>query len=502
MKRASRETMIKLRLDVDYAYPSRMKSFLYTALNRKTKKDYLKNSKIIAKIINESPREVKAYWFFTPCTTPDSELLELLSPDKHEVALHVANDPYGELEKLEKATNRKVRFYTVHGTARLLARLIWRRKLWEARAPIPSGFPLQSFYEFPTLGFDRACYNNPPLQAIEIGEKSIAKGEVLHVHPEWLFQRGTINHRGPFYEPLKQILQVDTELATLVIQKRGFAKLARYVETKEYERDFIPTKRFLEKLEERGIDIFTFLERNWVCPIANPSKTWRTTDDNNALLNVTTYSDWLERIGKKTRNMVRKAEKSGVKTEVVENNDKLVEGVWKVYNETPIRQGRAFTHYGKSMQTVKAIVNAGTNFTYIGAFFQDEMIGFLQLVHGDRIVIISQILSLQKHSDKAVNNALVAKAVEVCAEQQCGWLMYGRMGNHPSLDNFKRNNGFIKNSLTRYYVPTTWKGRIAMRLGLHRQIKDIIPQQIKYSLIPVYNWVSKSKTRLKRRSSR
>ena len=142
MERASREPMIKLRLDVDYAYPSRMKSFVYTALKRKTKSNYLKNSKIIAKMINESPLEVQAYWFFTPYTTPDSELLELLTPDRHEVALHVANDPYGELEKLEKATGRKVRFYTVHGTARLLARLIWHRKLGEAKAPIPRWVPV------------------------------------------------------------------------------------------------------------------------------------------------------------------------------------------------------------------------------------------------------------------------------------------------------------------------------------------------------------------------
>ena len=499
MKRARRETMIKIRLDVDYPYPSRMKSFLFTTLNRKTRKNYLKNSKIIAKMINESPREVKAYWFFTPYTTPDSELLKLLTHDKHEVALHVANDPYGELEKLEKATNRKVRFYTVHGTARLLARLMWRRKLWEARASIPSGFPLQSFYEFPTLGFDRTCYTNPPVEAMRIAEASIEKGEVLHIHPEWLFQRGTLNHRGPYYEPLKRILQVDTELDTLVFRKSGFAKIARYVETKEYEQDFVPNERFLEKLEERGIDIFTFLERKWCCPISNPSKTWRRTEDNIALLNMTTYDDWLERVGKKTRNMIRKAEKSGIRTEVVENNDKFVEGVWKIYNETPIRQDRAFPHYGKSPQIVKLILNVITNCTYIGAFFQEEMIGFVQLVLGDKILIISQILSLQMHSDKAVNNALVAKAVELCAEKQCGWLMYGRMGNHPSLDNFKQNNGFTEFSLTRYYVPITGKGRIAMRLGLHRQIKDIIPHQIKYSLIPVYNWVRRNKTRMKRR---
>jgi hypothetical protein len=423
----------------------------------------------------------------------------LLAPDRHEVALHVANEPYRELEKLEKATNRKVRFYTVHGTARLLARLMWKRKLTESRASIPVAFPPQSFYEFPTLHFDRVCYENPSHQAIEIAEASIKKGEVLHVHPEWLFQCGTFNPRGPFYKPLKQILQVDMELALIVVQKRVFAKLARYVETKEYERDFIPTERFLEKLSERGLDMFTFLERKWCCPIINASKIWRRIEDNIALLKVKTYSDWLEQVGKKTRNMVRKATKSGIQTEVIEKDDRLVKGIWKIYNETPLRQGRAFPHYGKSLQAVKAIVYAEPNFTYVRAFFQEEMVGFLQLVFGDRIAIISQILSFQKHTDKAVNNALVAKAVEVCAEKQCGWLMYGRMGNHPSLDVFKENNGFTQFSLNRYYVPLTRKGRIAIRLGLHRELKDALPKQIKYPLIPIYNWISRTKILVKSR---
>ena len=102
------EAMIILYVDVDYAYPSRFKSFLATVLKRKIGKDYLKNSKIIATMINETRREVKAYWFFTPYTTPDGELLELLRADRQEVALHVANNPYAELERLEKVTGRKV----------------------------------------------------------------------------------------------------------------------------------------------------------------------------------------------------------------------------------------------------------------------------------------------------------------------------------------------------------------------------------------------------------
>jgi len=98
---------------------------------------------------------------FTPQTTPDRELLELLHPSRHEVVLHVANHPYPEWERLEKATKRKVKYYTVHGTARLVARLMWRRKRWEAKAPISAGFPLKSFHDFSTLGLT-ACATTTP----------------------------------------------------------------------------------------------------------------------------------------------------------------------------------------------------------------------------------------------------------------------------------------------------------------------------------------------------
>jgi hypothetical protein len=134
---------------------------------------------------------------------------------------------------------------------------------------------------------------------------------------------------------------------------------------------------------------------------------------------------------------------------------------------------------------------------FIGAYLEDELVGFIQLVHGENIAIISQILSLQKHWDKAVNNALLAKAIEVCASQQEKWLLYGRIGNHPSLDRFKQNHGFTKFPLTRYYVPLTRKGKIATKTGLHKEFKDALPQSIKYALIPVYNWVSRAKTKMK-----
>jgi hypothetical protein len=489
--------MIKLRIDVDYPYPSRTKSFLSVILRSKIGNGYLKNSKIIAKMVNESPVEVKAYWFFTFQTIPDNELLELLYGGKHEVALHVVNNPYAELELLKKATKRKIDYYTIHGTARLLAQLIWRRKIGHARAQVQEGFPLKSFHDFPTFSLDYVCHTNPVAKAEKMAENSIAKGEVLEIHPEWLFNRGTINHRGPYYETLKRLLAVNKDLETLALRKKGFSRLAS--DAREYAKDIVPTSRFIEKLADREIDIFTFIERKWCYTIPKPPSSWLKTEDNIALLQVTTYDQWWEKVGKKTRNMVRKAEKGGIKTEVVEPSEKLAEGIWKIYNETPIRQERAFPHYGASLQSVTQGVLSAQNCTFIGAFLQNELVGFIQLVHGDKIAIISQILSLQKHSDKAVNNALVAKAIEACAAKQVEWIMYGRIGNHPSLDKFKESNSFVKFPLKRYYVPITKKGRIAVKLGLHRELKDALPYAIRYRLIPLYNWVSRTKMRMRLR---
>ena len=52
----------------------------------------------------------------------------------------------------------------------------------------------------------------------------------------------------------------------------------------------------------------------------------------------------------------------------------------------------------------------------IGAYYQDEMIGFIMLGNAGTFGMTGQIISSIKHRDKATNNALIAKAVEVCAQ--------------------------------------------------------------------------------------
>ena len=105
-------------------------------------------------------------------------------------------------------------------------------------------------------------------------------------------------------------------LEKLRIKKKAFFKIA--FDIQEYEKNIIPDKGFTEKLREKNVDIFTFLDRKWCCPIPNPPSTWIKSEDNVGLLEMKDYDSWWSSVGNKTRNMVRRAEKNGVKVDVVQ----------------------------------------------------------------------------------------------------------------------------------------------------------------------------------------
>ena len=143
---------------------------------------------------------------------------------------------------------------------------------------------------------------------------------------------------------------------------------------------------------------------------------------------------------------------------------------------------------------------AAKNNTFIGAFLDGELVGFIQLLYGDNIAIISNILSLQQHWDKSLNNALFAKAVEVCVSQRAnGGSCMDALETTLLWTSLKKIMGSSKFPITRYYVPITGKGRLAIRLGLHRDLKDALPNFVKYPLIPALNWMSRTKVKIKHR---
>jgi hypothetical protein len=180
-------------------------------------------------------------------------------------------------------------------------------------------------------------------------------------------------------------------------------------------------------------------------------------------------------------------------------DETLVRGIQEIYNESPVRQGRRFPHYGKEFEKVYREEATFLDCSvFIGAFIGDKLIGFIKLVHDETGTQagLMNILSMIQHRDKAPTNALIAQAVRTCAERRISYLVYSNFAyggkQESSLSRFKEVNGFQRIDLPRYYVPLTRLGRAAFRLGLHRKLADYLPESVAGKLRELreawYNW--------------
>lgn len=228
------------------------------------------------------------------------------------------------------------------------------------------------------------------------------------------------------------------------------------------------------------VDLLTFVQRlSETSPKYHYPMEW----DNFAVLPVSTYDDWFtNQIKGKTRNMIRKAEKLNVSVREVPFDDSLVRGISAINNESPVRQGMRYWHYGDDLETVRRKNGSFPDRSiFLGTFFENELIGYAKLVvddsHGQGGLM--QFLCMLRHRDKAPNNMLVAQAVRSCADRGIPYLWYAKFSygrkSNDSLSEFKQRNGFLKVNVPRYYVALTRRGRAALRVGLHHGLKESVP---------------------------
>jgi hypothetical protein len=235
----------------------------------------------------------------------------------------------------------------------------------------------------------------------------------------------------------------------------------------------------LQKTEPRA-DILTFWQR---LPDTEPKYSYYMEKDSIAALPIKSYDFWWDKqIDCKTRNMVRKAKKKGVVVRSTTFDDRFIQGMRSIFNETPIRQGRPFLHYGKDFETIK---REFSRFLFreeiFAAYLGEELIGFIFLADAGSYIYLGQIISKVAQRDLAPNNVLLAKAVERCAEKEIPYLAYA-LWLDDGLGDFKRNNGFERFDLPRYFVPLTGVGELALKLGLHRGWKKVVPTRLRKPL--------------------
>lgn len=236
---------------------------------------------------------------------------------------------------------------------------------------------------------------------------------------------------------------------------------------------------FIPHLRRSGLkaDLFTFAQR---MPDVTPKHSYHIEWENAAALPVTSFGQWWKaQTEYSVRKGVNRAKKLGVTVTVANFSDQLVEAILRIYGETPVRQGKAFWHYGKDYQSIRrALATYLDRSLFIGAYHNSELIGFMKITSVNGTATMTQILSARRHFDKRPNNALIAKAVEICETKRMSHLIYGSFVYYDpdsSLTEFKRRSGFEAVPLPRYYIPLTLKGQIALKLGLHRGIAGNIP---------------------------
>ena len=248
------------------------------------------------------------------------------------------------------------------------------------------------------------------------------------------------------------------------------------------EADFTDPVGFISQLRKSPLlaDVFTFAKRP---EKSEPDFEFLFRWDNLAIVSTTSFENWWNALPQESRKNVRLAAKRGVVVKTVAFDDSLVSGIKKIYDETPIRQGRRFWHYRKDLASVRSM-----NATYlersqfIGAFLNDELVGFIKYIRVDHTAVLIQILAMEAHRDKRLINALLKHVIELCEQQGISTLTYGKfnygINQNSSLSEFKRRNGFIEVRFPRYFVPLTLKGKLAVSAGLHHGIQNLIPLQV------------------------
>lgn len=263
-----------------------------------------------------------------------------------------------------------------------------------------------------------------------------------------------------------------------IIFRGNFVKIVQFKE--EWDIDVDNPELVIKKIKNSGVraDIFTFQQR---LPESKPKFNYYMEWDNYAAIPITSYNNWLKnQVTQNSRKKIGLAKRKGVEVKMCDFNDAFVRSQLQIYHETPVRQFLPNKAYNITFEDAKR-----ANATYLdraiflGAYFKNELIGFLKIVNASKFARTMGIIGKVAHRGKAPMNLLVAKAVEICAEKRIPYLTYGnydfgKLGSN-SLKEFKRNLGFENIIFPRYYVPLTTWGKLMLKLKLHNRLVQLLP---------------------------
>ena len=278
-------------------------------------------------------------------------------------------------------------------------------------------------------------------------------------------------------------LEIDDN--NVIVVRGGWIKTASLHHADWLEKELENPEECIRRLKrerKNGLssDIFSFGQ---IPPATQPKYAFPFELESIACLGTADFGKWWESLPQETRKNVRRSQKRGVTVSVCEMNDALIRGLVELNNDSPIRQGKPYTHYGKDFERVKEDQSSFPGRSeFIAAYLGEELVGYMKLVYRGTTASILHLLPKASHQDKRPANALIAKAVEVCSAKGVTHLVfgkfnYGNKGDNP-LREFKVRNGFEEVMVPRFYVPLTLWGRFCVRTKLYRGIVGILPPNV------------------------
>ncbi|HEU0119610.1 MAG TPA: GNAT family N-acetyltransferase [Bryobacteraceae bacterium] len=261
-----------------------------------------------------------------------------------------------------------------------------------------------------------------------------------------------------------------------------WAKTARIHDEAWLDSELTSPEDCLQQLRSQRpkADLFSFAH---MPPKRQAEFHYHSEPDSIAAIPLNDYKQWWESLPQETRKNVRRAERRGVRVETRAFSDELVAALVQLNNSSSVRQGRRYTHFGKSFEEVKKDhASFLDRSTFFCAHFEGQLIGFIKLVRRGHIASILNILTDEKHSDKRPANALMAAVVQHCFQEGLTCLTYGyfHYGNKrdTSITEFKVRHGFVEVLVPRYFIPLTLIGKAYIALGLHRGLIGLLPGEL------------------------
>ena len=262
----------------------------------------------------------------------------------------------------------------------------------------------------------------------------------------------------------------------------SWLKMARIRSEEWLETEVEDPERCVQELKRQRkqlgrADVFTFTQKpDATAPKYHYPMEW----ESVAAIHLISFEDWWEKLPQATRKNVRRSQKRGVTVTVSAFDDELIQQLVQLNNDTPMRQGAFNKQYGKTFEQVRKDHSSFLDRSdCICAYCDDELAGFLKIVYRGNVASIINFLPNARHDDKRPGNALMARALELCAAKGISYLTYGLFdyGNKRDspLREFKIRNGFSGLLVPRYFVPLTWWGALCVRLKLHRGLLGILP---------------------------